>query len=110
MQGGLRAVEKKQLPHLLCVTNMLHNIKDPSFVCHDNTTCRPRPNGGAAQSVTAASRTTSPGESRSMSSRPCGYNLDFKNSHVVADKHGDRRNCWRSWKKPSVRRRGCAIS
>src|SRR5690606_13149923 len=28
MQGGLRAVEKKQLPHMLCVTNMLlHGIE-----------------------------------------------------------------------------------
>ena len=29
--GGLRAVEKKQLPHMLCVTNMLlHGIEDPA--------------------------------------------------------------------------------
>jgi type I restriction enzyme M protein len=36
MQRALRAVEKKQLPHMLCVTNMLlHNIEDPSFVRHD---------------------------------------------------------------------------
>ncbi len=42
MQEGLRAVEKKQLPHMLCVTNMLlHNISDPSFVRHDNTLARP---------------------------------------------------------------------
>jgi type I restriction enzyme M protein len=42
MQAGLRAVEKKQLPHMLCVTNMLlHNIEDPSFVRHDNTLARP---------------------------------------------------------------------
>jgi type I restriction enzyme M protein len=42
MQGSLRAVEKKQLPHMLCVTNMLlHNIQDPSFVRHDNTLARP---------------------------------------------------------------------
>jgi type I restriction enzyme M protein len=42
MQAGLQAVEKKQLPHMLCVTNMLlHNIKDPSFVRHDNTLARP---------------------------------------------------------------------
>lgn len=42
MQGALRAVEKKQLPHMLCVTNMLlHNIEDPSFVRHDNTLARP---------------------------------------------------------------------
>jgi type I restriction enzyme M protein len=42
MQAALRAVEKKQLPHMLCVTNMLlHNIGDPSFVRHDNTLARP---------------------------------------------------------------------
>ncbi|MER9568875.1 type I restriction-modification system subunit M [Mesorhizobium opportunistum] len=42
MQGVLRAVEKKQLPHMLCVTNMLlHGIEDPSFVRHDNTLARP---------------------------------------------------------------------
>ena len=38
MQAALRAVEKKQLPHMLCVTNMLlHGIEDPGFVRHDNT-------------------------------------------------------------------------
>jgi type I restriction enzyme M protein len=42
MQAALRGVEKKQLPHMLCVTNMLlHNIQDPSFVRHDNTLARP---------------------------------------------------------------------
>ena len=42
MQTALRAVEKKQLPHMLCVTNMLlHSIEDPSFVGHDNTLARP---------------------------------------------------------------------
>lgn len=42
MQHGLRATEKKQLPHMLCVTNMLlHGIDDPSFVHHDNTLARP---------------------------------------------------------------------
>ena len=42
MQDSLRAVEKKQLPHMLCVTNMLlHGIEDPSFVRHDNTLGRP---------------------------------------------------------------------
>jgi type I restriction enzyme M protein len=42
MQIALRAVEKKQLPHMLCVTNMLlHGIEDPSFVRHDNTLARP---------------------------------------------------------------------
>ena len=42
LQAGLRAVEKKQLPHMLCVTNMLlHSVEDPSFVRHDNTLARP---------------------------------------------------------------------
>ncbi len=42
MQSSLRAVEKKPLPHMLAVTNMLlHGIKDPSFLRHDNTLARP---------------------------------------------------------------------
>jgi type I restriction enzyme M protein len=42
LQTALRAVEKKQLPHMLCVTNMLlHGIEDPGFVRHDNTLARP---------------------------------------------------------------------
>jgi type I restriction enzyme M protein len=42
MQVALRAVEKKQLPHMLCVTNMLLNgIENPNFVRHDNTLARP---------------------------------------------------------------------
>lgn len=42
LQDSFRAVEKKQLPHMLCVTNMLlHGIEDPSFVRHDNTLARP---------------------------------------------------------------------
>ncbi|MEX2453203.1 MAG: class I SAM-dependent DNA methyltransferase [Rhodospirillaceae bacterium] len=42
MQRSLRAVEKKPLPHMLAVTNMLlHSIEDPSFVRHDNTLARP---------------------------------------------------------------------
>ena len=42
MQRALRATEKKQLPHMLCVTNLLlHGIDDPSFVNHDNTLARP---------------------------------------------------------------------
>jgi len=42
MQQSLRAVEKKQLPHMLCVTNLLlHGIENPSFVRHDNTLAKP---------------------------------------------------------------------
>jgi len=42
MQVALHGVEKKQLPHMLCVTNMLlHGVENPSFVRHDNTLARP---------------------------------------------------------------------
>ena len=42
MQASLRAVEKKPLPHMLAVTNMLlHGIEGPSFLRHDNTLARP---------------------------------------------------------------------
>jgi len=42
MQASLRSIEKKQLPHMLCVTNMLlHGVEDASFVRHDNTLARP---------------------------------------------------------------------
>ncbi len=51
-QSGLRAVEKKQLPHMLCVTNMLlHGIEDPSFVRHDNTLARPYVSYGTSDRV-----------------------------------------------------------
>ena len=52
MQHSLRAVEKKPLPHMLCVTNMLlHNVDDPSFVRHDNTLARPYISWEAADRV-----------------------------------------------------------
>src|SRR5450759_3808809 len=52
MQAALRAVEKKQLPHMLCVTNMLlHGIEDPSFVRHDNTLARPYVSYGSEDRV-----------------------------------------------------------
>ncbi len=42
LQASLRAMEKKQLPHMLAVTNMLlHGIEDPSFLHHNNTLARP---------------------------------------------------------------------
>lgn len=42
MQSNLRAIEKKPLPHMLCVTNMLlHGIDDPGFVRHTNTLAKP---------------------------------------------------------------------
>jgi type I restriction enzyme M protein len=52
LQNGLRAVEKKQLPHMLCVTNMLlHGIEDPSVVRHDNTLARPYISWGQSDRV-----------------------------------------------------------
>jgi len=52
MQAGLRATEKKQLPHMLCVTNMLlHGIEDPSFVQHDNTLAKPYTSYGKSDQV-----------------------------------------------------------
>jgi len=42
LQRGINGVEKKPLPHLLCVTNMLfHGIPVPSQIRHDNTLARP---------------------------------------------------------------------
>ena len=52
LQASLRAVEKKQLPHMLCVTNLLlHGIEDPSFVRHDNTLARPYISYGLSERV-----------------------------------------------------------
>ncbi len=52
MQAALRAVEKKQLPHMLCVTNMLlHGVEDPGFVRHDNTLARPYADWGQKDRV-----------------------------------------------------------
>ncbi|WP_445399426.1 N-6 DNA methylase [Zobellella sp. An-6] len=42
LQQQIFGVEKKQLPHLLCVTNMmLHGIEVPSQIRHDNTLNKP---------------------------------------------------------------------
>jgi len=52
MQASLRAVEKKPLPHMLCVTNMLlHGVENPSFVRHGNTLTRPFADYGPADRV-----------------------------------------------------------
>ncbi len=41
LMKSLRAVELKQLPHMLCTTNMLlHGVEDPSFVTHGNSLSR----------------------------------------------------------------------
>ncbi|MDM0039114.1 class I SAM-dependent DNA methyltransferase [Variovorax sp. J22G21] len=42
LQASIFGVEKKQMPHMLCVTNlMLHGIEVPSQIRHDNTLIRP---------------------------------------------------------------------
>ncbi|MDA7888962.1 type I restriction-modification system subunit M [Pirellulales bacterium] len=42
LQKCIHGIEKKQLPHLLCATNMLlHGIDVPSNILHDNTLSRP---------------------------------------------------------------------
>ena len=42
LQNSINGIEKKPLPHLLCVTNMLlHGIEVPSQIRHDNSLARP---------------------------------------------------------------------
>ena len=42
LQGQIWGIEKKQLPHLLCTTNMLlHGIEVPVQIRHDNTLSKP---------------------------------------------------------------------
>ena len=42
LHGGIRGVEKKPLPHLLCMTNMIvHGIDVPEGIKHDNSLARP---------------------------------------------------------------------
>lgn len=52
LQASIRGVEKKPLPHLLCVTNLIvHGIDVPSGVVHDNTLSRPLRDIGARDRV-----------------------------------------------------------
>ncbi|HOX31451.1 MAG TPA: class I SAM-dependent DNA methyltransferase [Spirochaetales bacterium] len=42
LQHSITGIEKKPMPHLLCVTNMLlHGVEVPSLIKHDNTLARP---------------------------------------------------------------------
>jgi len=50
LQNSITGVEKKQLPHMLCVTNlMLHGIEVPSLIQHGNTLARPLRGGDAGR-------------------------------------------------------------
>lgn len=52
LQTAVRGVEKKPLPHSLCVTNlMLHGIEVPSQIKNDNTLSTPLRNYGKADQV-----------------------------------------------------------
>jgi type I restriction enzyme M protein len=42
LQASVHGVEKKTMPHMLCITNMiLHGIDTPTNIRHDNTLSRP---------------------------------------------------------------------
>ena len=50
--ASIRGVEKKSLPHMLAVTNMiLHNIDTPTNIRHDNTLSRPYKDYGNSDRV-----------------------------------------------------------
>jgi type I restriction enzyme M protein len=52
LQNSITGVEKKQLPHMLCVTNlMLHGVEVPSLITHGNTLARPLRDYTAADRV-----------------------------------------------------------
>jgi type I restriction enzyme M protein len=52
IQQCFSGIEKKQLPHVLCMTNLLlHGIDVPSHVRHDNTLARPLRDWGPKERV-----------------------------------------------------------
>ncbi|MBB6017072.1 N-6 DNA methylase [Deinococcus radiopugnans] len=52
IEGNLHGVEKKPLPHMLAVTNMmLHGIETPSEIRRDNTLTRPLRDYGQAEEL-----------------------------------------------------------
>lgn len=52
IQDCFQGIEKKHLPHILCLTNMLlHGIDVPSNVRHDNTLARPLRDWGPKERV-----------------------------------------------------------
>ncbi len=52
LQASIRGVDKKSLPHMLAVTNMiLHGIDTPTNIKHDNTLSRPYKSYGTTDRV-----------------------------------------------------------
>ena len=96
MQQGLRAIEKKQLPHMLCVTNMLlHGIHDPAS-CGTTTPSRGRTSATPRPTTWTSSLRTrrSAGARRTASSRTSRSGF----------RRARRRTC--SWRSSS----GCFVS
>ena len=52
LKNSIRGVEKKQLPHVLCATNMMiHGIEVPSNIINDNTLAKPLRDYGKSDQV-----------------------------------------------------------
>ena len=52
LKANVLGVEKKALPHLLCVTNMMiHGVEVPTTIRHDNTLARPLRDYGPSDQV-----------------------------------------------------------
>jgi type I restriction enzyme M protein len=52
LQASIHGFEKKPMPHLLCITNMIfHGIDVPSNIKHDNTLARPLISWGPSERV-----------------------------------------------------------
>jgi type I restriction enzyme M protein len=52
LQASIHGFEKKPMPHLLCITNMiLHGVDVPSNIRHDNTLARPLISWGPSERV-----------------------------------------------------------
>lgn len=97
LQNSIRGVEKKQLPHMLCVTNLLlHGIEVPSQIVHDNTLARPLRDyiridefdaekawwGTEVDGFAARVENERAWKVGIDQIRAAGYNLDQKNPHI----------------------------
>lgn len=95
MQNALRAVEKKPLPHMLCVTNMLlHGVEEGQKAYSMTKPIRLEHLqgcidwwGGPAREGRAEGPQAWRVTADEVKAR--GYNLDIKNPNTVADDHGD---------------------
>jgi type I restriction enzyme M protein len=71
IQDCFAGIEKKHLPHVLCMTNLLlHGIDVPSNVRHDNTLARPCATGARRSAWTSSSPTRPSAAWRRTASSP----------------------------------------